>query len=141
MTLINQLSLPAEGGCLCGQLRYRIDHPPFAADYCHCRHCQKSTGSVAGAWMDFKVTEVTWLQGEVTEYASSEYVRRGFCAACGASVSFRDTRYPDYYTIAITTLDEPNTVQPTYHIYTQSQLQWLTIKDECPRYQQGQTKD
>ncbi len=46
------------GGCLCGALRYEVVGKPFDADYCHCRMCQKHTGSVLGAWMDFKQEQV-----------------------------------------------------------------------------------
>lgn len=123
-----------EGGCLCGALRYRVSAMPFDADHCHCRMCQRSTGAVVGSWMDFLAEQVTWLCGKPTEYASSDTTRRGFCSTCGSSISFRDTGYPKYYTLAISSLDEPNLVQVKYHIHTSSQLEWLCIKDNTPRY-------
>ncbi|ABM23675.1 MULTISPECIES: GFA family protein [Shewanella] len=128
-----------EGGCLCGAIRYRLDGEPFDADYCHCRMCQKSTGSVFGAWMDFKFAQVTWLNGVVTEFASSEFVRRGFCKECGCSLTYRHTQYPDYVTLTIASLDDPNRIRPHYHIYTESQVSWLTIEDNCKRYPQGRS--
>ena len=123
-----------EGGCLCGALRYRVRGEPFDADHCHCRMCQRHTGAVVGSWMDFLVEQVEWLEGQPTEYASSEFYRRGFCATCGSSVSVRDTRYPQYYSFAIVSLDDPNRVSPNYHIHTESQLEWLVLMDDCPRY-------
>jgi hypothetical protein len=48
-----------QGGCLCGAIRYQLTATPFSADFCHCRQCQKSTGSVLGAWMDFNIDEVS----------------------------------------------------------------------------------
>lgn len=130
-------TITQQGGCLCGAIRYQLIASPFAADYCHCRQCQKSTGSVLGAWMDFNIDEISWLMGAVTEYHSSEFVRRGFCHQCGSQISFRDTRYPNYITLSIVSLDEPNTVQPTYHIHTDSQLKWLSLNDNCTRYPQS----
>ncbi|WP_429221719.1 GFA family protein, partial [Aeromonas veronii] len=56
---------------------------PFAADFCHCRDCQRTTGAPVGAWMDFHAEQVQWLCGKPTEYASSDFIRRGFCAECG----------------------------------------------------------
>lgn len=131
---------PLEGGCLCGAIRYRIEGKPFDADYCHCCMCQKSIGAVFGAWMDFKLQQVTWIKGQVTEFASSECVRRGFCAHCGCSLTYRHTEYPDYLTLTIASLDDPELVQPNYHIYTEQQPSWLKIEDNCQRYPQARTK-
>ncbi len=129
-----------EGGCLCGAVRYSLSGPPFAAEYCHCRMCQKGAGAVVVSWMDFRIEEVTWTAGKPSEYESSEDVWRGFCATCGSTLSFRDSRHPDYLTLTIASLDDPNLVMPTYHIYTESQVQWLVIDDECERYPKGPVK-
>jgi len=123
-----------EGGCLCGALRYEVTAKPFDADHCHCRMCQKSTGAVMGSWMDFLVEQVIWLSGKPAEYASSDTTRRGFCSTCGSSISFRDTGYPQYYSLSIASLDDPNLVPVKYHIHTSSQLKWLHIEDNVPKY-------
>jgi len=123
-----------KGGCHCGETRYEVSGSPFDADYCHCRDCQRTTGAPVAAWMDFKKEQVRWLAGEPAEYASSEYIRRGFCRQCGSALSYRSTQYPDYLTLSIVSLDQPNRVKPAYHIHTDSQVSWLTISDECPRY-------
>ncbi|MBL4814363.1 MAG: GFA family protein [Shewanella sp.] len=123
-----------QGGCLCGALRYSVSAMPFDSDHCHCRMCQKSTGAVVGSWMDFLVDQVTWLCGKPREYASSDTTRRGFCSTCGTSISFRDTGHPTYYTLSIASLDDPNLVPVKYHIHTDSQLKWLIIEDDLPRY-------
>lgn len=130
----DKLTQSLTGGCLCRKVQYRVTGLPFDADFCHCRHCQKSTGSVVGAWMDFKREQVAWLTEPPTEYASSEHVRRGFCPHCGSQLSFRDLRYEQYLTLSISTLNEPNAIKPNYHIYTDSQLEWFNIQDNCPRY-------
>ncbi|GIU50888.1 aldehyde-activating protein [Shewanella sairae] len=133
-------SLPLlNGSCLCGAIQYQVNAVPFDADLCHCRQCQKSTGSVVGAWMDFKREQVNWLNQQPKEYASSEHVRRGFCQHCGTQISFRDLRYPDYLTLSISSLDDPSSISPNYHIYTNSQLKWLTIVDEYPKYKAGRS--
>ena len=126
-----------EGGCHCGAIRYKVLAVPFAADFCHCRDCQRTTGAPVGAWMDFRVAQVRWLCGKPTEYASSETIRRGFCAKCGSTLSYCSTQYPEYLTLAITSLDNPEAVTPTYHIYTCSQMPWLPIQDDYPRYPKG----
>ena len=132
--------LSHEGSCLCGSLRYRVSGEPFDVDYCHCRMCQKSTGAPVGVWMDFKQEQVEWLSGEPKEYASSETVRRGFCAECGSTISFRDIRYPEYYTLAIVSLDDPNAFQPSYHIHTRSRPEWFSTLDELETHSDGREK-
>ena len=128
------------GGCLCGSVQYTVAAKPFAADYCHCSMCQRSTGSVVGAWMDFKYEELQWVKkDELREYASSEFARRGFCGQCGSTLSYRDTRHEQYVSLAISSLDQPEKVQPSYHIHTDSQLPWLKIDDDCVRYPRGQS--
>ncbi|WP_227006725.1 GFA family protein [Shewanella donghaensis] len=128
------------GGCLCGGIRYQVNTAPFDADYCHCIQCQKSSGAVFQAWMDFKLDQITWLTGVVTEYQSSEHVSRGFCVQCGCSISYRDDRYPDYFTLTIASLDNPRLVKPTYHIHTKNQVSWLNITDDCSRYENERVK-
>lgn len=129
-----------EGGCLCGAVRYSISGSPFAAEYCHCRMCHKSAGAVVVSWMDFRTEQLTWTAGKPFEYESSESVRRGFCAECGSTLSFRDIKHPEYMTLTIASLDDPNLVKPTRHIYADSQVKWLTIDDDCKRFPRGPMK-
>jgi len=126
-----------EGGCLCGAIRYRVLVEPFAADYCHCSICRKQTGSVVVAWMDFKSEQVQWLKGQLTYFHSSEFVKRGFCQQCGSTVTFGDSRYQQYTTLTIASLDNANLVKPSYHIHTDDQVSWLTIQDDCKRFLHG----
>ena len=130
-----------QGGCLCGALRYTISGEPFDADYCYCRMCQKSIGAPVACWMDFKSEQITWLSGQPKEYQSSNNTARGFCPTCGCSISFRDFRYPQYFSLAIATLDNTERVQPNYHIYTHSRVSWLNITDECAKFSHARTSD
>ncbi|MBY6016329.1 GFA family protein [Halomonas denitrificans] len=129
-----RLPLPLNGGCLCGAIRYRITSGPFDADLCHCRQCQLATGGPVAAWMDFRIEQVIWEQGEPREFASSDQVRRGFCPQCGTALTYRNTGYADLLTLSIASLDQPDQVAPRYHLHTNSQCRWLTLADDWPRY-------
>ncbi len=129
-----------EGGCLCGSVRYGISGTPFAAEFCHCRMCQKSAGAVVVCWMDLLASQLNCTADKPSEYASSEHVRRGFCRECGSAISFRDTRRPEYLSLAIASLDDPDLVEPGYHIYTESQLKWFTIDDDREKFPREQVK-
>jgi len=122
------------GGCLCGAIRYRADKMPFASDYCHCSQCRLSTGGPVAIWMDFRTKEVIWSGSEPTEFESSKQVMRGFCSTCGSSLSYRHKQHPAYLSLTVATLDNPALVTPTYHIFTDSQIPWFEISDNCKRY-------
>lgn len=125
------------GGCLCGNVQYIISAQPFGADHCHCSMCRKTTGAVVASWMDFKIEQVDWLTAPPKEYASSATTRRGFCPNCGASISFRDDNHPDYLSLTIASLDNPDAVQPTAHIYVDDKVSWLSLNDDCKYHTQG----
>ncbi len=129
-----------EGGCLCGAIRFSIAGPPFMTEYCHCSMCRRSTGGPVACWMDFRSEQLTWVRGEPKEYHSSEHARRGFCESCGSSISFRDTRYPQYATLTIVSLDNPALAPPKRHIYVEDQLPWFVVKDDCVRFPRGPQK-
>lgn len=127
------------GGCLCGQVRYEIQGKPFAADYCHCVSCQKISGGPVMAWADFASEQLLWTGPfEPKTYASSERIRRGFCGECGSTISFQHLDYPEYITLAIGSLDLPDQIAPTYHIYVSNQRKWLELRDALPRFQHEQ---
>jgi hypothetical protein len=42
------LALPAEGGCQCGENRYRIIGEPVWLAVCHCNDCKHQSGSAFG---------------------------------------------------------------------------------------------
>jgi len=128
------------GGCLCKAVRYSISEQPYSAEYCHCSMCQKSVGAVAVNWMDLKQEQLTWITQQPFEYQSSKNILRGFCKDCGCSISFRDLRKPENITLTIASLDDPNLVKPTLHIYTDDQVDWLNIDDQCVRFAAEQIK-
>lgn len=55
---------PLEGGCACGKVRYRLEVPPFAVHACHCRHCQKESGSAFQLSYGVETDKVTFISGK-----------------------------------------------------------------------------
>lgn len=76
------------GGCACGAVRYTAEVASPDAYLCHCRMCQKATGSVSIAFVNAKQANVTWDSGP-DWYASSPIAKRPFCAKCGTSLGFQ----------------------------------------------------
>lgn len=75
------------GGCACGRVRFVAEVTSDDAYLCHCRMCQRATGSVSIAFADVPRDGVRWLTAP-DWYVSSPIARRPFCASCGTSLGF-----------------------------------------------------
>ena len=106
------------GGCACGKVRYAVPIEDGDAYLCHCRMCQRATGSVSIAFKNVRKADVAW-SGEPDWYQSSPIAARPYCAACGTSLGFA---YPDSEKIDLTvaSFDEPARFRPTSHFGAES---------------------
>jgi len=86
------------------------------------------------AWATFHRTAFAVTQGRLCEVSTSEGVVRGHCAACGSSISYRNSLRADEIDVTVATLDNPQQVQPTVHIWVQDKLRWVQIDDGLPQY-------
>jgi hypothetical protein len=121
------------GGCLCGSVRYRAT-TMSRAGLCHCRMCQKASGAPVVAWLMVPADSFSFTQGMPIGYRSSPRAFRHFCGACGSQLTFRLAEKPSEIDINLATLDRPEAAAPQYHIYTASQMPWLIIHDDRPRF-------
>ena len=128
------MELDLAGGCLCGALRYRITGAPVEALYCHCRMCQRAHGAPVVAWLTVSLDAFAVTAGEPVAYRSSAKASRHFCGSCGTPLTWRASDNPRLVDISIASLDNPEAVAPTLHIWTESQTAWLEIADRLPRY-------
>lgn len=113
-----------EGGCLCGSVRYRASGPALRTLACHCRFCQKMTGSSFYAESMFPIDAVEF-SGELSVYdhrsdTSGKVVHVHFCARCGTTVTLTFERWPEYRAISRGSFDDPNWVDIASHIWTKS---------------------
>lgn len=79
------------GSCLCGGVAFRAALPAQGASHCYCTMCQKFHGAASGSYVTVPTSAYVLERGAelVTEYASSERARRGFCRTCGSSLYWR----------------------------------------------------
>jgi len=122
------------GGCLCGAMRYLITARPLSVAYCHCRMCQRASGSPVVNWATLPLTAFRVTGGQLTFNRSSAKAERGFCARCGSQMTFQFTEGPNEIDVTVATLDDPATLPPQYHIWTSSQQPWLLLGDTLPRH-------
>lgn len=123
-----------EGGCLCGQVRFRISALPGDTGYCHCRMCQRNSGAPAVAWVIFPAASFRWTAGTAATYKSSARANRSFCANCGSYMVFTTEECPTEVSVNTASLDHPNSCPPRMHIFTRSRIPWFSVDDELPRY-------
>ncbi|MEO6434077.1 MAG: GFA family protein [Sphingomicrobium sp.] len=102
------------GGCACGKVRYSAQVHSDEAYLCHCRMCQRATGSVSIALTSIKQAEVQW-SGEPDWYDSSAIALRPFCAACGTSLGFQFKQGSENMDLAVASFDDPSRFKPTSH--------------------------
>jgi hypothetical protein len=123
-----------EGGCQCGAVRYRAIGEPIMAALCHCSMCRRASAAPLVAWAMFEATKVTFLREPPTSYASSTEARRGFCARCGTQISFTATYIAGLIDLTVGSLDEPASIEPTFHYWDSQRLPWLVPGDGLPRH-------
>ena len=123
-----------QGGCLCGAVRYRAAVAPVRGVICHCTMCRRHSGAPALAFVHFPIGAFTWVKGEPTRYRSSPYAERGFCPACGSTLTIHEEVLNDRMVVTVGSLDEPERVRPDDHVWTQDQLPWFRIDDQLPRF-------
>jgi len=117
------------GGCFCGAIRYAGSGPLTGQSLCHCHGCQRTTGAPCVAWFTVPRAEFQLLCGVPTVFRSSDHGSRAFCAACGTQLTFADDALLDEIDITTCSLDDPALAPPRRHLYTDSQVPWLTLSD------------
>jgi hypothetical protein len=129
------------GGCGCGAVRYAIRADASDVCHCHCRLCQRSSGAPVVTWLTVPRQALSWVAGAPRERRSSPHAVRGFCADCGAALTFRADTQPDRVDVTVASLDEPAAVTPRRHIWMSSALPWLRLDDDLPRHEQAAERE
>ncbi len=122
------------GGCSCGAVRYEVDAPIYDLNYCHCNSCRKAVGATPVAWGSADRVRFAVTQGRLAEHSSSVPVMRGFCAACGTSLTYRHESRPDEIDGTLATLDQAALFAPQFHIWVRDKLPWVLIDDGLPQF-------
>ncbi len=124
-------AVPITGGCQCGALRYACSVPPSGAHLCHCRMCQKAVGGPFAALAAVPRDSLVWTRGALATFASSDQVRRGFCAACGTPLTYDYVAGPRI-NLTLGSLDDPAAFPPERHFGSEARLVWTYHIDALP---------
>jgi hypothetical protein len=123
------MPITQEGGCLCGAARYRTLAQPLRVTICHCRFCQRFTGSAFLVEPIFRREDVVLSGAEPRIYhhrsdSSGKRVSLNFCGRCGTTLFLDLERFPDIYGVCGGTFDDPDWFDRSpgkcRHIFTRS---------------------
>jgi hypothetical protein len=131
-------SLPLTGGCPCGRVRFEISEPLIAALYCHCKRCQRRTGTA------FSVSALT-VPGSFRISEGEDSVRtwdpgdggwtKSFCSECGGHL-FTTSPDGEARSVRMGALDHDPGVRPAAHQFTDYAASWEPIPDDgLPRFE------
>jgi hypothetical protein len=127
------------GSCSCGAVRYRLASRPMFVHCCHCRDCQRQTGSAFVLNAMIEADRVQLLAGETkpypqpTESGRSHLIHR--CPACGTAMWSNYGGRENLRFVRVGTLDEPSALPPDVHIFTRSKQAWIQLPAEVPAYE------
>ncbi|NJC04453.1 hypothetical protein GGQ97_000246 [Sphingomonas kaistensis] len=126
-----------QGGCLCGAIRFEVREgaQPVHHALCHCRDCQRASGTPATSWSLFAREDVT-ITGEPASFRSSERATRQFCGKCGTGLFYlNDAIFPGQIDIQSATFDDPGRFPVQGQIQTAERIDWMGKLDSLPSFE------
>jgi hypothetical protein len=127
------------GGCACGAVRFRMETAPMFVHCCHCRDCQRQTGSAFVLNALIEADRITLLSGEPeavpvpTDSGRPHDIYR--CPACRTALWSDYGRRAALRFLRVGTLDEPHALQPDVHIFTRSKAPWVDLPEGTPAFE------
>lgn len=130
------MSVKYSGQCLCGEISYSVDVEPVFTGNCHCKDCQRASGSAFIPAMIFPEENVV-VTGEPKFFESKadsgSMHRRGFCPNCGSQLFGKFNTMPGFLGIKAGTLNDSSTYVPKLDFYVSSAAPWDFMNPELPK--------
>jgi hypothetical protein len=125
----------AEGGCLCGAVRFSAELPALWVAHCHCSRCQRAHGAPFVTWVGFRADAVV-LPPEGSSlrwFTTPEGAGRGFCAHCGSPMCFKSPAYPGELHIARAVFLTELQQLPSSNVFFSTHARWAVDVHQLPR--------
>lgn len=120
------MSNKSVGSCLCGKVSFEVEGSFESFFLCHCKYCQKDTGSAHAANLFTSNSTLRWVSGE-------DYVRtfnlpetrhvKSFCTNCGGAVP-SILNEGKLIVVPAGSLDLPVEIKPSAHLFVASRANW-----------------
>lgn len=134
------------GGCVCGSVRYKTTGEPLRVTICHCKWCQRRTGTAFGVELVFKDTQIEITgEEEITHYRhisdeSGRWLDLQFCKKCGTNLGLALEAAPGIQSLPAGTFDDPDWIKAEdyqfRHIYVRSKREWSDLSSDVEVYEE-----
>ena len=123
-----------QGRCVCGDVSYHISNAPNELDVCHCKNCQRQSGSAYAPFLAVPIDTLV-LTGEPKcfrddDTVSGRTVERYFCDRCSSPIYVRVERAPNTAYVFTGTMDNLSELQPKCHGWVTTKHDWVEINDQ-----------
>jgi hypothetical protein len=126
------------GRCLCGQVQYVANAEPAIIAVCHCKNCQKQTGTAFSVIVGIPKAALS-INGKLKRFHdtgdSGRTVERNFCPECGSPIISDVAIMSDLTFIKAGTLDDTSWLDPKMHIYCDSAQHWSLIPEDSQKFE------
>ena len=124
------MSEPYSGGCLCGAIRFQAGAEAGNPHTCSCRMCQRHSGALTVAWVEFPADAVRWIGpgGAPATYRSSDISSRAFCPKCGSTLGAIDDAPVVALTVGVFDMPDVDALRPTAHSFADGKPRWWHVE-------------
>ena len=131
------MTVPFQGGCRCGAIRYEVTAEPLAVVDCHCRDCQYASGGSHATVVVVSKEAFRLLTGTPKTFAtradSGNTTIRHFCPDCGTPL-FGEASGGPMWTVKAASLDDPSGLKVMAAVFVKSAQPWALIPSELPKF-------
>jgi len=138
---------PFSGGCACGAIRYECSAAPLLPMNCHCRDCQRASGSAYAALLHVPVAAFTLTQGTLKYHRrtgeSGNTLDRGFCPECGSPVVIQGQRLSSLGLLSLwaASLEDPSWFRPAMDLFVLSAQPWDFMNPALRKFERTPTDE
>ena len=126
------------GGCLCGAVRYKSESEPVMTGVCHCRHCQRQTGTSFSILVAIPKGSLQFEGRPLAAFndigESGQPVVRKFCPSCGSPIMSDVAVTPTLDWIKAGTLDDVSWLKPQMNMWCERAQPWVEIGEGLPQF-------
>ncbi len=133
------------GGCVCGAIRFTASGEPLRVTICHCRWCQRRTGTAFGTEVVFAIDQVAITGAPIGRYRhhsdlSGRWLDLEFCGRCGANLGFTLEAAPGLRTLPAGSFDDASWIRADRyrfrHVYLRSRRDWSELSPLVETYEE-----
>lgn len=141
---IPEMAMENTGGCVCGSVRFKTAGEPLRVTICHCRWCQRRTGTAFGTEVVFNTGQVELTGDDVACYRhvsdeSGRWLDIRFCRRCGSNLGFTLEAAPGLQTLPAGTFDDLEWIRADRykfrHVFLRSRQEWPDLSPLVEAYE------